>query len=157
MGEYTKNTQDISDLQYSRETLRYAEHICRNYEYYKDSYEQLAGDAIYSFFSRECNVKINTYTKSDVTAQAALILASQGNRQIAKLEIILDAVSRLMGVLDGPHKVFFNEHLLCNKEKPKFNLEQKRMRKRIMTLLCFYLGEPQYHGRKRSSTQDSKG
>lgn len=151
MGEYTKN-QDINDLQYSSETLKYAEHICRNYEYYKKSYEEIAGDAIYSFFSKDGNVKINTYKKADVTAQAALILAAEGNRQIAKLRIILDAVEKVVTNLDAEHKNFFYANIFCNKEKPKFNLLQKRMRRNIMILLCFYLGEPQYYGNGRNKS-----
>lgn len=142
MGNSLKSS--TKEYSYGKHTIAYAEALCSDFSYYQELYTDLLEGPIWAFSSKQVNTKINLYRASDTTAETALKLCQTNNRELRQIELIVTAIRRVYSeVCDENEKAWFVEHLIHNDYKKKKTLEDKRIRYRILSNVCHYMGIPE--------------
>lgn len=151
------NIINLSKLKYSKHSINYAEYICKNISVYHDLYNDRLQELAYSFTSKDNNVKIQSYRKSDPTSEVALKISSGKDKEYRRIEEIVNSFSKLEQIVekDSALKDFFKDYIVGDKIRPTDKIS-KRTRNKILSLFCFILGEPQKYERTNKHSKSRR-
>lgn len=136
------------ESKFSKHSINFAEHICNNYMYYNSLYYELIDMEIYKFTSKEVSTKINIYRAADTAAESAIRLADGRNKEISQIAEMINAVRKVFAGLTEREKLWGLENLIQPQDK-KRDLKDKRLRNKILTLICIEMGFPETQARRR--------
>lgn len=150
------------DPKFGKHTLSFAEHMCRSLSYYIDLYQELIEREIYKFTSKTINTKINLYRASDVTAETALRLAENSNKEIRQVGEMIRAVQKVFNLkLTREERLWAFTNLVLEETKIKLTLEDKRKRNYVLSLICVEMGFPEkvnytgLNGKRKDRTEET--
>lgn len=133
---------------YSKHTIAYVEYLCGDFSQLFRLYEnlktELTDEKIWCFTSKQINTKINLYRPSDTTAEAALkLLERERDKEFRQVAIFIESVINVYRNLIDTEKTWFYTNLLDKKNDSKRSLEDKRLRYKILSKICYSMGIPE--------------
>lgn len=141
-------------LKYPKQALLYAEYVLKSYPQAKVMLEDEVYSAAYSIFSAsrhaiELGIRVISHKQSDPTYDAAMKLLN--SPAFVHLAMIVRAVDATLNAL--PHYRWFIRMYFWE-GNTAHDLESKRMRRQVLTTVCYYLGVPAFF--KQRKKEDNK-